>query len=133
MAAFGKTDSLPFNPKASADGNTLVIGSMFPGPGLFMKKTPDDICDILGNTDQSLKLSLSTGASLSEFMKSNKPMMEDIMSGFGAKVEINLVSNFKQALYNQLKDDKNSKLASILVAFGPLFLLQVEGSVDIKF
>jgi hypothetical protein len=95
MGVYKLADTLSFSPKVHAEGNTLVIGSMFPIPSMFMKQTPDDICDVLANTEQSLKISLNTGASVKEIMTSNKPMLEDVCSGFGVNIDINLISNFK--------------------------------------
>mmetsp|Transcript_13163 Transcript_13163/g.20460 ORF Transcript_13163/g.20460 Transcript_13163/m.20460 type:complete len:605 (+) Transcript_13163:18-1832(+) len=136
VAAYGMGSVIPFVPKAYAEGNTLVIGTMCPVPDegpVKNAKVPAEIASLLSNVDQSVKVKFNLGASVAKIFGSPDPVITHGVDGFGVTAEVNLVSNLKEALFNQLKEDSSKDLASVLMAFGPLFLLQVNGQLDLKF
>ena len=59
--------------------------------------------------------------------------MSHLVKGLTAKLQLCLVSNLKQAILDILKDDEHQKIAGALMQISPIFLLAVNGNVNIKF
>ena len=78
-------------------------------------------------------MDVGLGADLKEAMTSDQPLISQVIKGLTAKVQLCLLSNFKSAILDLLKDDEHQKIASSLFTISPALLLQIGGSVNVQF
>ena len=67
-------------------------------------------------------------------MESDDNLMQHLHGGFKLSLDMAVVSNIKDAVLELLVDDEEEqKWQGILLSIAPVLLLQITGSVDIKF
>ena len=94
---------------------------------------PEDIKGYLKSVDQEVSITCNLGASVEDVCLSGKPLIDFVEMGAKVSLKMTLVSNFRSAIMEILKNDPDNKVANILMTMVPLAMCQLNGEIDVKF
>ena len=87
------------------------------------------------SVDQDFSVKLELGTSISDILKSESPLIEELCKGFSLEARLELIANLKKVIFDLLKDSEvvESDLAPFLMGISPIILLTLNGQVDLNF
>lgn len=101
---------------------------------------------MMKTTDMHIKGKFHLGTSLESILneknkdeegnetRSLNPLINHILKGFNAEIEVFGINNFKTGIMSVLKEDSSDdELKKILAGFAPLFMVEINGEVAINF
>jgi hypothetical protein len=103
LKASGSIDAARFAQlDVSVNGDNLEITSSTLAPKSIMRRSfpvfPTEIVEILKDLDQTVELDLQLGTSIEEIISDQKPVIDNLLQGFKARLSMNYIKNLKKIL-----------------------------------
>jgi hypothetical protein len=75
------------------------------------------------------------GTSVKDILTSETPLLEEICKGFSVELNLEVIANLKKIIFDLLKDSDTleSDIAPFLMGLSPIFLLTLNGKIDLSF
>ena len=85
---------------------------------------PASIQKLMAGINQSIKYSFVLKSTVNDILSEDFSILEHIHKGFRYSLEMELITNIKTALINQIREDNSTKEYGDMLAYmAPLFLL----------
>lgn len=90
---------------------------------------PKEFVEIMKDLDQTVEVDLQLGTSVEEIISDQKPVIDNLLQGFKAKLSMNYIKNLKKIL----KESDNAKVTELMNMFGFGFKIGVKSNLEFEF